>query len=257
MSRAARAVLAVGAALVALAACSSPEQTAPDPSGVRGSITVFAAASLTGVFGAIADEFTAAHPGTTVTFNFAGSSTLAAQLDQGAPADVFAAASPATMATVTQAGHAAGEPVVFARNQLVIAVAKGNPLGIAGLTDLTRPGVAVALCAPQVPCGAAATTAIDTAGIAITPVSFEENVRAALSKVALGEVDAALVYRTDTAGTDEVDAVEFPESAAAVNDYLIAVLREAPNPAGGQAFVAFVQSPAAAALLRQHGFQQP
>jgi molybdate transport system substrate-binding protein len=109
--------------------------------------------------------------------------------------------------------------------------------------------IAVVAAAPHGTCGAHRATA--------TPVSFEENVRAALSKVALGEVDAALVYRTDTAGTDEVDAVEFPESAAAVNDYLIAVLREAPNPAGGQAFVAFVQSPAAAALLRQHGFQQP
>jgi molybdate transport system substrate-binding protein len=136
-------------------------------------------------------------------------------------------------------------------------VESGNPLGIEGLEDLTDPAVTVALCAEQVPCGAAAKTAIEAAGLTITPVSFEENVRAALSKVALGEVDAALVYRTDAAIDDSVDAIEFPESAQAINNYPIAVLTEAPNKEGAEAFVAYVLSPAGMAVLTEYGFQEP
>src|SRR5690606_2722213 len=155
------------------------------------------------------------------------------------------------------AGNADGEPVVFARNQLVIAVDAGNPLGIKGLEDLTEPGVTVALCAEQVPCGAAAKTAIEASGLTIMPVSFEENVRAALSKVSLGEVDAALVYRTDASIDDTVEAVEFPESAEAINDYTIVVLSDAPNKPGAEAFVAYVRSPDGTAVLTAYGFQQP
>jgi molybdate transport system substrate-binding protein len=130
-------------------------------------------------------------------------------------------------------------------------------LGITGLADLAEPGVTVALCAEQVPCGAAAKTAIEASGLTITPVSYEENVRAALSKVSLGEVDAALVYRTDAIIHDGVEAVEFPESAEAINDYLIAVLTDAPNKPGAEAFVAWVLSSDGAAVLARYGFQQP
>jgi molybdate transport system substrate-binding protein len=224
---------------------------------VTGDVTVFAAASLTDAFEDVADGFEAAHPGTTVVFNFAASSALATQITEGAPADVFASASPATMKTVTDAGGAAGEPVVFVRNQVVIVVEKGNPLGIDGLDDLTDPAVKVALCAEQVPCGAAAKTAINSAGLTLTAVSYEENVRAALAKVALGEADAALVYRTDAAIEPAVDAIEFPESAAAINEYPIAVLAEAPNRPGAEAFVAYVLSPEGLAVLTEHGFQEP
>jgi molybdate transport system substrate-binding protein len=250
------------AAVVALTACSpNGRGTSPDPSaptaGVTGTITVFAASSLTDAFNEIAEDFEAANPGAEVGFNFAASSALATQINEGAPADVFASASPATMATVADGGNADGEPVVFVRNQLVIAVESGNPLGIEGLEDLTDPGVTVALCAEQVPCGAAAKTAIEAAGLTITPVSFEENVRGALSKVALGEVDAALVYRTDAAIEPAVEAVEFPESAEAINDYPIAVLSEAPNKAGAEAFVAYVLSTAGASVLTGYGFQEP
>jgi molybdate transport system substrate-binding protein len=162
------------------------------------------------------------------------------------------------MATVVDAGGAAGEPVVFARNQLVIAVPKGNPEGVRGLADLARPGVKVALCAEQVPCGAAARTALDAAGAKVTPVTEEQDVKAALAKVRLGEVDAALVYRTDArAAAAEVDGVEFPESARAVNEYPIVVLREAPNPAGAAAFLALVTSEPGRAALTGAGFQVP
>ncbi|MEU2611055.1 molybdate ABC transporter substrate-binding protein [Micromonospora sp. NPDC007271] len=227
-------------------------------SGDGGSVTVFAAASLTESFTKLGRDFEAAHPGTTVTFNFAGSSALATQITQGAPADVFAAASPATMKTVTDAGDAAGDPVTLVRNQLVIAVPKGNPHRVGGLADLARPGTKVALCAAQVPCGAAAERALDAAGVRLTPATLEQDVKGALAKVKLGEVDAALVYRTDAraAGT-ELDAVEFPESARAVNDYPIVVLTHAGNPAGARAFVAYVRSDAGRAVLTAAGFQAP
>ena len=223
----------------------------------RQTLLIFAASSLTDVFEDIADAFAAANPGVTVVFNFAASSALATQINEGAPADVLAAASPATMKTVTDAGNADGDPVVFVRNQLVIAVEKGNPLGIEGLADLTRSSVTVALCAEAVPCGAAAKRAIASANLTITPVSYEENVRAVLSKVSLGEVDAGLVYQTDAAADDSVDAVEFPESAAAINDYPIVVLKEAPNKAAAQAWVEYVLSSAGAAVLAEYGFLQP
>jgi molybdate transport system substrate-binding protein len=262
--RGAAALVAVLTAALTLTACASSENGGtPEASGsttaasVSGTITVFAASSLTDAFEDIAEDFTAANPDADVEFNFAASSALATQINEGAPADIFAAASPATMKTVTDAGNADGDPVVFVRNQLVIAVEKGNPLGIEGLDDLTDPSVKVALCAEEVPCGAAAKKAIEAAGVSITPVSYEENVRAALSKVSLGEVDAALVYRTDAAIEDTVDAVEFPESAEAINDYPIAVLKDAPNADAAEAFVAWVLSPEGAAVLTEYGFQEP
>ncbi|MCG5473044.1 molybdate ABC transporter substrate-binding protein [Micromonospora sp. LAH09] len=223
-----------------------------------GAVTVFAAASLTESFRRIGKDFEAANPGSTVTLNVAGSSALANQINQGAPADVFASAAPANMATVTEAGNTDGTPTTFARNQLVIAVPRGNPGGVTGLPDLSRPGVKVALCANQVPCGAAARTALAAAGVALTPVTLEQDVKGALAKVKLGEVDAALVYRTDArAASADVTGVEFPESARAVNDYPIVALKDAPNPAGARAFVAYVRSAPAQAVLAEAGFQAP
>jgi molybdate transport system substrate-binding protein len=242
---------------VVMSACGTRTPSA-SPGGT-GTVNVFAAASLTGAFTQIGEDFGAANPGTKVTFNFAGSPALAMQINEGAPADVFAAASPATMKTVTDAGDADGTPVVFASNQLVIAVAKGNPKGIIGLSDLTRPDLKVALCAEPVPCGAAATKALDAATVTLRPVTLEQDVKAALSKVKLGEVDAALVYRTDVKAPDaapDVDGIEFPESAGAVNDYPIAVLKDAPNKAGARAFLAFVAS-RGRAVLTAAGFQVP
>jgi molybdate transport system substrate-binding protein len=248
-------------AMVGLVGCGGDGEDAgggTTTSGVTGTVTVFAAASLTGSFTQIGKDFETANPGAKVRFNFAGSSALAAQINQGAPADVFASAAPANMKTVTDAGNADGTPAVFAKNQLVIAVPKGNPKGIKGLSDLTAAGVKVALCAEQVPCGAAAKKALDTAGVKLTPVTLEQDVKAALSKVRLGEVDAALVYRTDAkAATSDVDGVGFPESAGAINDYPIVVLKSAPNKAAAQAFVAFVRSDKGKAVLTAAGFQAP
>lgn len=250
-------------ALLGLAGCGdSDEPGAPaasaSGSGVTGEVTVFAAASLTESFTQIGKDFQTANPGAKVTFNFAGSSQLATQINQGAPADIFAAASPATMKTVTDAGNGDGAPVTFVKNQLVIAVPRGNPKGVTGLADLTKPGVKVALCAEQVPCGAAAKKALDTASVKLTPVTLEQDVKAALSKVKLGEVDAALVYRTDVnAASSDVDGVEFPESAGAINDYPLVVLKNAPNKTAAQAFVAYIQSGKGKAVLTAAGFQAP
>ncbi|SNT63620.1 molybdate transport system substrate-binding protein [Asanoa hainanensis] len=252
-------------ALLAVGACGNGDEAtggigAPTPgsTAVTGDITVFAAASLTEAFTQIGKDFEAANPGTKVVFNFAGSSALATQINQGAPADVFASAAPANMKTVTDAGNAEGQPTIFAKNQLVIAVAKGNPKGIQGLPDLSKAGVKVALCAEQVPCGAAAKKALAASGTTVTPVTQEQDVKAALSKVTLGEVDAALVYRTDAkAAASSVDAVEFPESAQAVNDYPIVVLKNAPNKAGAQAFVDYVLSDPGEKVLTDAGFQAP
>lgn len=233
-------------------------QPGSSSTGVTGTVTVFAAASLTESFTQIGKDFEADNPGSKVRFSFGGSSGLATQINQGAPADVFASANPTNMKIVTDAGNGDGSPTVFVRNQLVIAVPKGNPKGIKGLADLTKPGVKVALCAEQVPCGAAAKKALDAAGVKLTPVTLEQDVKSALSKVELGEVDAALVYRTDVkAAASDVDGVEFPESASAINDYPIVVLRNAPNRAGAQAFVAYVRSDKGKAVLTQAGFQAP
>ncbi|MEV6521590.1 molybdate ABC transporter substrate-binding protein [Longispora sp. NPDC051575] len=247
-------------AALALAGCGgADDKPAATPTGgkVTGTVTVLAAASLTESFTAIGKEFEAANPGVKVTFSFGASSTLATQIVNGAPADVFAAASPATMKQVTDANLAVS-PTVFAKNQLVIAVPKGNKAGVRTIEDLAKPNLKVALCAAQVPCGAAATKALAAANVKVTPVTLEADVKAALTKVRLGEVDAALVYRTDAqAAAADVEAIEFTASAQAVNDYPIVAVTKAPNSAGATAFVTYVLSDKARAILTKAGFQNP
>ncbi|WP_055478482.1 molybdate ABC transporter substrate-binding protein [Sphaerimonospora mesophila] len=242
------ALLALG-----LTGCGSGE---PAGAGVT-EVTVFAAASLTGTFTELGKIFEAAHPGTTVRFGFGSSATLAQQIVQGAPADVFAAASPATMKTVTDASLAS-TPTTFARNRLQIAVPADDPAGVDDLKDLTDPKVKVALCAEQVPCGAAAVKALDAAGLEVTPVTLEQDVKATLTKVELGEVDAALVYTTDViASGGRVRGIAFPEAGQAINDYPIATL--APAPAGDLArrFVDLVLSQQGRDVLTEAGFEAP
>ncbi len=242
----------VGAALAGCGADSSAE----DRETGAGAITVFAAASLTEVFTEIARDLEADRPGTTVTLNFGASSALAQQIVNGAPADVFAAASPATMATVVDAG-AAGTPRVFARNTLQIAVPI-DATGSVTLADFADPERTIALCAPEVPCGSAATKAFAAAGITPRPDTLEQDVKAALSKVRLGEVDAALVYRTDVlAADDDVRGIDFPEAASAVNDYPLAPLTESQNPDGAALFVERVLSDEGQQVLADAGFDAP
>ncbi|WP_329087997.1 MULTISPECIES: molybdate ABC transporter substrate-binding protein [unclassified Streptosporangium] len=239
------------------ATSASPAASAPASSNAATTLTVFAAASLTGTFTELGKTFEAAHPGTTVRFNFGSSATLAQQIVAGAPADVFAAASPATMKTVTDASLAAA-PVTFVRNTLQIAVPADNPAKVDDLADLADSKVKVALCAEQVPCGAAAVKALDAAGLKVTPVTLEQDVKATLTKVELGEVDAALVYKTDViAAAGKVQGIEFPEAEKAVNDYPIASLSQAPAPEAAKQFVDLVLSQQGKDVLTKAGFQAP
>lgn len=268
-------VVGVGvAALLALSACSSSDDSASgssakasdtsaapsagSPEKLSGTVTVFAAASLKESFTTLGASFEKAHPGTKVTFNFGGSDTLAAGITGGAPADVFAAASAKTMAVVTDAEDAVGTPATFVRNQLEIATLPGNPDEVTSLKDLTAGDLKVVLCDKTVPCGAAAQKALDAAGLALTPVSYEQDVKSALTKVELKEADAAVVYKTDVrAAGDKVEGVEFPESADAINDYPIALLKDAPNAEAAKAFIAFVRSAEGLRVLTGAGFIKP
>jgi molybdate transport system substrate-binding protein len=246
-----------------LAGCGSTGQATPEAATTSSSaggaktLTVFAAASLTGTFTELGKTFEAAHPGTTVRFNFGSSATLAQQITQAAPADVFAAASPATMKTVTDASLAAS-PVTFVRNKLEIAVPADNPAKVDDLKDLTDPKIKVALCAEQVPCGAAAIKALDAAGLKVTPVTLEQDVKATMTKVELGEVDAALVYKTDViAAAGKVRGIAFAEADKAINDYPIAALTEAPALDLAEQFVDLVLSPQGRDVLVKAGFEAP
>ncbi|MFE0848547.1 molybdate ABC transporter substrate-binding protein [Streptomyces rochei] len=252
------------AVLLTLSACSSSSGgdedagSAGSSAKVSGQVTVFAAASLKESFTKLGETFEQRHPGTEVSFNFGGSDSLAAGITSGAPADVFASASPKTMATVTDAGAAAGEPSTFVRNRLEIATLPGNPERISSLQDLTASGLKVVLCDQSVPCGAAAQKALAAGGLDLTPVSYEQDVKAALTKVELKEADAALVYRTDVrAAGGKVAGVDFPEAAEAVNDYPITVLEDAPNPGAAKAFVALVKSAEGQRVLTDAGFGTP
>jgi molybdate transport system substrate-binding protein len=255
------------AALLALSACSSSGSSSSgsgsSASGssspkLSGNVTVFAAASLKESFTTLGKEFEKEHPGTKVTFSFGGSDTLAAQITGGAPADVFAAASPRTMKIVTDKGDAVGTPATFVRNQLEIATLPGNPDKISSLKDLTKSGLKVVLCAKTVPCGAAAQKALTASRLKLTPVSYEQDVKSALNKVVLKEADAAVVYKTDVkAAGSKVQGVEFPESANAVNDYPITLVKNAPNAVAAKAFIALVQSAEGQKVLTEAGFLKP
>lgn len=259
------------AALLALTACSSSDSESGSGSGsaksgssssaspkLSGTVTVFAAASLQESFTTLGKEFEKEHPGTKVTFSFGGSDSLAASITGGAPADVFASASPKTMKIVTDAGDASGTPATFVRNQLEIATLPGNPDKISSLEDLTKSGLKVVLCDKEVPCGAAAQTALEASGLKLTPVSYEQDVKAALTKVELKEADAAVVYKTDVkAAGGKVAGVDFPESAEAVNDYPIALLKTAQNADAAKAFIELVKSTEGQKVLTEAGFLNP
>lgn len=246
------------ALLVLASGCGADDSAQPagtaSPSVVTGDITVLAAASLTESFTTIGQDFESRHPETKVTFSFGSSATLATQITNGAPADVFASANETTMGAVQQAGLAI-DPKTFTTNTLEIAVPKGNPGKITGLADFAKADKLIALCAKQVPCGSAAQKVFKAARITPKPDSYEADVKATLTKVELGEVDAALVYRTDVqAAGDKVQGIDFPEAKNAVNTYPISVVKGAPNPATAAAFVAYVHSDAGQRVLARDGF---
>ena len=250
----ARSILAAAAAAVVLAGTVGCGRSHNGPL----SITVFAAASLKETFTDIAQRFEADNPGTSVNLEFAGSSDLVAQLKRGAVADVFAAGDTNTMNDATRAGLLAEVPIDFASNTLAIVVAKHNPQGIGSFTDLNRPGLAVAVCAPVVPCGAAAERIEDSTGVRLHPVSQESSVTDVLAKVISGQADAGLVYITDALGAgDAVAMVPFTQSVGAVNTYSIAVLRDSKHPGLANRFIALVTGDPGRNILTRAGFTKP
>lgn len=242
-----RRVLLVGLALpLLLSSCVAND----DASTV---ITVSAAASLSEAFTEIGEAFEQRNPDVTVRFNFAGSSTLAEQINAGAPVDVFAAASDEAM---DRAQTELEERRAFASNALSIAVPPGNPAGITSLQDLAQPSVTLVVCDAPVPCGAAALALFDMNGLDVTPSSLEPDVRAVLTKVITDEVDAGIVYRSDViAAGDQVESIEIPDSSNVTTTYPIAIVKGASSTA--RDFMDFVLSDDGQAIVRTWGFGSP
>jgi molybdate transport system substrate-binding protein len=226
-------------------------------SSLSGSITVFAASSLTATFTALGAAFEKANPGAKVTFSFGSSGDLSTQIDQGAPADVFASAAPKNMQTVITAGDATSS-TNFVKNTAEIATAPGNPLHISTVADLAKGSTKVALCVVTAPCGALAQTILAKAGVKLTPTASEPDVKTTLSVVESGEVDAGIVYVSDVRGAGaKVTGVPIPADQNATTEYPIAALSHSSNPKLAAAFVAFIESPSSLAELEAAGFQAP
>ena len=245
----------VAVAALVLAACGGNDDiSSGGSSGSANEIKVFAAASLTAAFNELGPKYTAAE-GTKVTFNFAGSQALATQIQQGAPADVFASADTTNMDKVRDL---VGTPQSFASNLLQIVVEKGNPKGVKGLDDLAGPDLKVVLAAPDVPAGKYAAEALDKAKVTVKPVSQEDNVKAVVTKVSLGEADAGIVYVTDvTAGGGKVEGVDIPEDQNVTATYPIATVKASKAQDKAQAFMDMVLSPEGQQVLKEFGFLPP
>jgi molybdate transport system substrate-binding protein len=260
------AVLVLAAAVsMTLAGCGGDDSTGqPARAGagngepVAGSITVFAAASLTDAFDRLGKDFEAVHPGAKVSFNFAGSASLREQILAGAPADVFASANEANMSPVVGAGVVSGSATPFVTNQLEIAVPSGNPGKVTGLADFANSKLLIGLCAPEMPCGEFGREALSKAGIEPSVDTNETDVRSLLTKLEAGELDAGIVYRTDVqAAGDQVNGIEIPADDNVTAVYPIVRLSTSKNPSTADAFVQYVRSAQGQATLRGFGFGPP
>lgn len=239
------------------AASSQVSESSSRSSALSGKVNVFAAASLKEAFTTLGQDFEADHPGTEVVFNFGPSSGLATQIIAGAPADVFASASARNMNQVVTAGEATS-PASFASNVMQIAVPPTNPAQVARLADLARPTVKVAVCQVAVPCGRTTAAVFSRARLAVTAVTQEVDVKAVLSKVTLGEVDAGVVYVTDVrAAGQKVKGIAIPAAVNASTRYPIATLSKAPNQVTARAFTDYVLSAEGARALTAAGFAKP
>jgi len=256
---AAAGLLLAGCGSSSIPAASSSKPSAPGSSSasVSGTVNMFAAASLKEAFTKLGQQFEAAHPGAKIVFNFGPSSGLATQINQGAPADVFASASMKNMDQVVTTG-AANTPTNFASNVLEIAVPAKNPANVTQLSDLAKSGVKVALCQSAVPCGTTAAKVFTKAKLNVVSVTQEVDVKAVLTKVILGEVDAGVVYVTDVRSTGtKVKGIVIPADVNASTEYPIATLTSAPNKATAKAFTDYILSTDGAAVLTAAGFAKP
>lgn len=237
----------------------------PTPAAREDQLVVFAAASLRDAFTAMAEDFKRSHPGVEVTFNFAGTQELRTQLEHGASADVFASADPRHMDALVRGGRASA-PVVFARNEPVIIVAREAGSAIRGLADLPN-ATGIVIGTPEVPIGRYTLQILDRAAptlggdfrarVEAKVVSRELNVRQVLSKVRLGEAQAGFVYRTDAQTTSDVTVVSIPPDINVIAEYPIAVVSGAAHPELARAWVDFTLSDAGQGALRRAGFVSP
>jgi molybdate transport system substrate-binding protein len=243
--------------LLLLAACGSTSASgSASPGALGGTLSVFAAASLTDAFNAEGQAFQKAHGAVAFRFNFAGTPTLVTQIEQGAPADVFASADTTNMDRLKGDGFTAGSPSTFAHNQLEIVVGRGNPKSIQSLADLAKPGVVYITEGATVPAGKYSLQALQKAGVRVTPKSEETDVKSVISKIELGEADAGIVYATDVkAAGDRVAGVQIPDQYNVVATYPIAVVKGSRESDAANAFIAFVLSADGQAILASYGFQ--
>jgi len=256
----------MGALLILAAACAGGDDDdanaatteatgTTEAEGPTGSITVFAAASLTDAFGEMASTFEDENPGTTVELNFGASSALREQILAGAPADVFASANTSNMDQLVDADAVQGEPEMFAANQLEIAVPAGNPGNVEGLEAFGNADLNIGLCAEEVPCGQFGREALANAGVTPAQDTDEPDVRSLLTKVEAGDLDAGLVYHTDVlAAGDQVEGIEVPEDVNVIAGYPLAALSASGNAEGAAAFVEFVLSDEGQSILESYGF---
>ena len=259
--------LVLGLILALAVSCTAP--TAPAPAARPATVTVLAAASLAEAFGELGQQFETQHSGVRLTFNFAGSQQLAQQLAQGAPADVFASANDRQMQAAIDSGRVpAGSPQTFARNRLVVIAPASNPGQLVEVKDLARPGLRLVMAAKEVPAGQYSLEFLDKAGqdAAFGPtfqaavmqnvVSYEENVRAVLSKVTLGEADAGIVYVTDAATVEDaaVKQIAIPDALNVIATYPIAPIADSAQPDLAASFIQLILSPAGQTVLARHGF---
>ena len=250
-------------ALGVAAACGGDDDSDAAASGTTvaeshldGSITVFAAASLTDAFSEAAEDFMAANPDVTVELNLAASSALREQILAGAPSDVFASANSSNMDQVVEGGAVEGDPRPFAANVLEIAVPAGNPGDVDGLDDFGDADLLVGLCAAEVPCGQFGREALARAGVTPAQDTDEPDVRSLLTKVEAGDLDAGIVYHTDVlAAGDAVEGVAIPEDQNVVAEYPIAALSASGEAEIAAAFVEFVLSDEGQDILASYGFR--
>lgn len=219
---------------------------------------VSAAASLTDAFAEVESAFEEENRDVDVVLNLGSSSALREQILEGAPADVFASANTSNMDQVADAGELSGEAEIFVTNSLQIAVPTGNPAGVTGLEDFAREELLIGLCVEDVPCGDFGRQALDNAGVTPSIDTNEPDVRALLTKIEAGELDAGITYVTDVLSTSgTVEGLEIPAEVNVVAEYPIATLAGAPNPVTATAWMEFVLSDEGQAILTSYGFISP
>ncbi|MCE7982664.1 MAG: molybdate ABC transporter substrate-binding protein [Caldilinea sp. CFX5] len=263
-------MLTLSLVLAACAPIATPAATSNgDAVTEQTTLTIFAAASLTDAFQTIGKNFSPAHPGVEVVFNFGGSQQLAQQIGQGAPADLFASANARQMGVAIESGRVvSGMEQIFVRNRLVVVTPVDNPAGVAVLADLAKPGLKIVLAAKEVPVGQYSLDFLDKAeadgslgagyraAVLTNVVSYEENVRTVLAKVTLGEADAGIVYRSDVTpvAAEQVQRIDIPDNLNTIAGYPIAPLSDSPHAALAQQFIGYLLSPEGQQILEDAGF---